>query len=126
MNSKKLIRLTEVDLHRIVKESVNKVLNEIDDTPAWWYQLGRLGKMDTTIYGDDKGVTNYSRDKVNTDDSVNGLACLCWRDERPKNFMRAVDINDKSTIFMSKKRVRNNFDNHKRNSNKNIRNRHKF
>lgn len=34
MNSKKLIRLTEVDLHRIVKESVNKVLNEIDDTPA--------------------------------------------------------------------------------------------
>ena len=28
MNSKKLIRLTEVDLHRIVKRSVNKVLNE--------------------------------------------------------------------------------------------------
>lgn len=30
MNNKKLIRLTEADLHRIVKESVNKVLNEID------------------------------------------------------------------------------------------------
>ena len=30
MNNKKLIRLTESDLHRIVKESVNKVLNEID------------------------------------------------------------------------------------------------
>lgn len=28
--NKKLIRLTESDLHRIVKESVNKVLNEID------------------------------------------------------------------------------------------------
>ena len=27
--NKKLIRLTESDLHRIVKESVNKVLNEI-------------------------------------------------------------------------------------------------
>ena len=28
MNNKKLIRLTEADLHRIVKESVNKALNE--------------------------------------------------------------------------------------------------
>ena len=28
MNNKKLIRLTEADLHRIVKESVNKILNE--------------------------------------------------------------------------------------------------
>ena len=28
MNNKKLIRLTEADLHRIVRESVNKVLNE--------------------------------------------------------------------------------------------------
>ena len=27
---KKLIRLTESDLHRIVKESVNKVLTELD------------------------------------------------------------------------------------------------
>ena len=30
MNNKKLIRLTEADLHRIVKESVNKVLNEVE------------------------------------------------------------------------------------------------
>ena len=29
--NKKLIRLTEQDLHRIVKESVNRVLNEIND-----------------------------------------------------------------------------------------------
>ena len=28
--NKKLIRLTESDLHRIVKESVNKILNEMD------------------------------------------------------------------------------------------------
>ena len=28
MKNKKLIRLTESDLHRIVRESVNKVLNE--------------------------------------------------------------------------------------------------
>lgn len=30
--NKKLIRLTESDLHRIVKESVNRILNEIGDT----------------------------------------------------------------------------------------------
>lgn len=37
----KLIRLTESDLHRIVRESVNKVLNEIGDTHLGQYQLGR-------------------------------------------------------------------------------------
>ena len=40
--NKKLIRLTESDLHRIVKESVNRVLNEIGDTPKGQYMLGRL------------------------------------------------------------------------------------
>ena len=30
--NKKLIRLTENDLHKIVKESVNRILNEIGDT----------------------------------------------------------------------------------------------
>ena len=29
-NMKKVIRLTESDLHRIVKESVNRILNESD------------------------------------------------------------------------------------------------
>ena len=38
--NKKLIRLTESDLHRIVKESVNKVLNEIGDTPKGQFMLG--------------------------------------------------------------------------------------
>ena len=35
--NKKLIRLTESDLHRIVKESVNKVLNEIGGTSSGFY-----------------------------------------------------------------------------------------
>jgi len=29
--NKKLIRLTEQDLHKIVKESVNRILNECDE-----------------------------------------------------------------------------------------------
>lgn len=40
--NKKLIRLTEQDLHRIVKESVNRVINEIGDTPKGQYMLGSL------------------------------------------------------------------------------------
>ena len=44
--SKKLIRLTESDLHRIVKESVNKVLREAEDgnismNDADWVALGQ-------------------------------------------------------------------------------------
>lgn len=45
---KKLIRLTEQDLHRIVKESVNRVLNEIsanlaDRAASKAYRIGREG-----------------------------------------------------------------------------------
>lgn len=35
--NKKLIRLTEQDLHKIVKESVNKILNEIGGTSSGFY-----------------------------------------------------------------------------------------
>ena len=40
--NKKLIRLTESDLHRIVKESVDRILNEVGDTKRGQYMLGRL------------------------------------------------------------------------------------
>lgn len=40
--NKKLIRLTESDLHRIVKESVNKILNEIGDTEKGQDALGQV------------------------------------------------------------------------------------
>ena len=45
---KKIIRLTESDLHRIVKNTVNRVLresraiNEVGDTPKGQYMLGKL------------------------------------------------------------------------------------
>jgi len=37
--SKKLIRLTESDLHRIVKESVNRILRESDGYMKWTKQV---------------------------------------------------------------------------------------
>ena len=39
---KKVLRLTESDLHRIIKESVKKALNEIGDTKKGQYNLGAL------------------------------------------------------------------------------------
>ena len=40
--NKKLVRLTESDIHRIVKESVNKILNEIGDTPRGNFALNAI------------------------------------------------------------------------------------
>lgn len=40
--TKKLIRLTEGDLHRIVKESVTSIISEIGDTRRGQYMLGKL------------------------------------------------------------------------------------
>ena len=39
---KRRIRLTEGDLHRIVKESVNRIINEIGDTEQGQRDLGAL------------------------------------------------------------------------------------
>ena len=67
--NKKLIRLTESDLHRIVKESVNKVLNEIGDTPRGQYHLGR-STMRKLMNHDGEGaaeIDNYSKSKGITD-----------------------------------------------------------
>lgn len=40
--NKRIIKLTEQDLHKIVKESVNKILNEIGDTEKGQQALGAL------------------------------------------------------------------------------------
>lgn len=40
--NKKAIRITESDLHRIVKESVQKIINEIGDTPRGQRALGAV------------------------------------------------------------------------------------
>ena len=52
---KQLIRLTEGDLHRIIKESVNKILKENDDnfTPHAYKGLTNNGGYEMQI--DDKG-----------------------------------------------------------------------
>lgn len=79
--NKKLIRLTESDLHKIVKESVNKIINEIGDSPKGQFMLGRVyrraekrGDKDTAIRASNKawdgsegGGRNYRNFKSGID-----------------------------------------------------------
>ena len=59
---KRITRLTESDLHRIVKESVKKVLNEIGDTERGQYILGRAKQR--ALYNKECGketeISNYA------------------------------------------------------------------
>lgn len=55
--SKKLIRLTESDLHRIIKESVNKILKENNLMPSTYDDE----KANKEIYNKFKMPPNYDR-----------------------------------------------------------------
>lgn len=44
---KKKIKLTEAQLHKVLTESVKKILKEIGDTPKGQYMLGRLAGRHT-------------------------------------------------------------------------------
>jgi hypothetical protein len=63
--NKKLIRLTESDLHRIVKESVNKILNEVQFGGGSW------------AYDNMPQVNNYIRDNITR--SVQGIMQACQK-----------------------------------------------
>ena len=49
--AKQIIKLTESDLHKIVKESVNKILNEVGDTINGYNKLIKLGNRYRDKYG---------------------------------------------------------------------------
>ena len=57
MAKKQLVRLTESDLHRVIKESVNQILNErVDEGPMDFMK---------SVFGQGKNKTqNYVNDKV--------------------------------------------------------------
>ena len=60
--NKKLIRLTESDLHRIVKESVNRVLNEMRPETYASYAKGReaQGQMDKAQVGKQAAIDKWN------------------------------------------------------------------
>ena len=60
------VRLTESDLHKIVKESVNKILNEIGDTPKGQHILGQLNARQQNQKGSEekwKETIKYARNQ---------------------------------------------------------------
>ena len=74
MKNKKLIRLTESDLHRIVKESVNKILNEIDDADLFDFHnemnpdfLKQTNKIRICCYKQGNGADGVYFDKTFND-----------------------------------------------------------
>ena len=58
---KRVIRLKESDLHRIITESVKRTLNEIGDTKRGQYMLGRLRNRQSEGGGKIfRGVSSYN------------------------------------------------------------------
>ena len=74
---RQMVRLTESDLHRIIKESVNRVLNEIGDTPRGQEKLGAVAKrasdrmMKSLEDGDPNDFRDFRKYKHVHDDAVN-------------------------------------------------------
>ena len=67
--NKKLIRLTESDLHRIVKESVNEILNEIGGTPNGNFVLNAIrGRRAAKRYRTNMGLKDRADKIFNGDD----------------------------------------------------------
>lgn len=94
--NKKLIRLTESDLHRIVKESVEKILNEIGDTKKGRDDINTA--MVNSVYNDHQknrnacghpagGISRWQKRKRVNDYLKNGAHGKEWYDEHGKDWL---------------------------------------
>lgn len=110
---KKLIRLTESDLHRIVNRSVRKCINEIGDTPRGQYALGKLtSKYENQNADKSNSIFDYSDDAYNKskypnkkelstafDQGQEGFDFYPQEDEMRKSFDEAnTDANNQKTF----------------------------
>ena len=83
--NKKLIRLTESDLHRIVKESINRILNEVGETDDGQKLLARLAAK-KAFNGDASyfDVSEYAREKRKGDFKKQDLYAKSFHKEKDK------------------------------------------
>ena len=88
-NNKKLIRLTEGDLHNIIMESVNKILFEIsDDTISSAIDAARdKVKRYTEKYGATSPVTDQAKRQLNSFDREYAHR-LCKASHNPAKYAR--------------------------------------
>lgn len=68
------IRLTESQLHRVIKESVCKILNEIGDTERGQYALGALAARKDHLARQEYQRGNYRNDYSNQSDAIDKYA----------------------------------------------------
>ena len=86
---KRLIRLTESDLHRIVEESVNAILNEVGETDGGQETLGRLAAR-KAYNGNKKGffdyfdINDYAKEKRNGDPKKANLYAKAFHKEKDR------------------------------------------
>ena len=83
--NKRLIRLTESDLHRIVKETVNRILTEVGETDSGQEILGRLAGRKS--FNGDSGyfdVNDYAKEKRNGDFKKQDIYAKAFHKERDR------------------------------------------
>ena len=101
---KKVIRLTEGDLHNIVKESVQRILNEIGDTPKGQFALGAVkGRSDSRdFFGGRASKTAQDAPKIAKKHRDNKQD---WYNMSNRNaYLSRIHGNDKLKDFWEKKR----------------------
>ena len=77
-NMKKRIRLTEADLHRIIRQCVNEALNEIGDTERGQYALGaaqaRRDMRQRQVYQQTPNNMKHNRSNGDKSDEISSYA----------------------------------------------------
>ena len=86
MVNKQIIRLTEGDLHRIIKESVNNVLNEISNDLRYNYIQGRAKQR---AIANQKQIDAWSNDEYWDDEQIEK-----WNNAKNEYWKRDDQIRD--------------------------------
>jgi hypothetical protein len=92
---KKLVRLTESDLHRIVKESVNRILNEVEGYENTMLKANPMFNKDTlrgkvTRFLNPKKANQFDRIHNNAEKNFKDASNSYWHN-RSMNFPSAFD-----------------------------------
>lgn len=82
---KSIIRLTESDLHKIIKESVQKILNEVGETEGGQDKLARLAAR-KNANGDMSyfDVSDYAKEKRKGDPKKADLYAKTYHKEKDR------------------------------------------
>ena len=89
---KRITRLTESDLHRIVKESTKKVLNEIDVDYNYYAQKYDMAQLRNSIFQTIQSMMQQCQRCLNNGEEVGRLFWICH------SFLDAYDKFNKASF----------------------------